>query len=171
MQGTTRSLATFVLGAVLGTGLGMALVTFLHTAPPEAAAVPATAVAPAVPAASTAVVATGAFRQPDPNDPLHKGTGKVTVYAREVALEGDFQVSPGPDFRVLLVPKAAIRASSDIANTMYVDLGALRAFKGAQSYPVPDGVDLGAFPSVVIWSRTYSALIAPADLSFARPGA
>jgi len=95
----------------------------------------------------------------------------VTVRPREIALEADFQVTPGPDFHVLLVPKVAIRASADLANTMYVDLGPLRAFKGAQAYAVPEGVDLSAYPSVVIWSRTYSAVISTADLSFARPAA
>ena len=45
------------------------------------------------------------------------------------------------------------------------------AFKGSQRYDVPDGVDLANYPSVVIWCRTYSALISSADLSFAKPGA
>jgi hypothetical protein len=169
MQGMTRSLATFGLGLVFGIGLGAALFS-LHTSfsseVPAPAATTTTASAAALPA-----VATGEFRQADPNDPIHKGAGKVTVREHEVALEADFQVSPGPDFHVLLVPKAAIRASSDLANTMYVDLGALRAFKGAQTYVIPDGVDLSAYPSVVIWSRAYAALISPADLSFVRPGA
>ena len=110
------------------------------------------------------------FRQADPNDPIHKGAGKVTVHGKAVALEPDFQVVPGPDFHVLLVPKPAIRASGDVTNTMYVDLGPLRAFKGSQLYPVPEGVDLATYPSVVIWSRTYSALISPADLSFGKAG-
>jgi hypothetical protein len=167
MQGMTRSLATFGLGLVFGIGLGAALFS-LHASFSSEPPAPATTTAPA---AAPPAVATGEFRQADPNDPIHKGAGKVTVREHEVALEADFQVSPGPDFHVLLVPKAAIRASSDLANTMYVDLGALRAFKGAQTYVIPDGVDLSAYPSVVIWSRTYSALISPADLSFAKPGA
>jgi hypothetical protein len=118
-------------------------------------AAPAPAAAPAMAVA----LPSGAFIQPDRNDPLRKGAGKVTVRAREVALESDFQVTPGPDFHVLLVPKAAIRASADLANTMQADLGPLRAFKGGQTCAVPDGVDLAACRSVVTWSRTCSALI------------
>jgi hypothetical protein len=171
MQGMTRSLMTFVLGAVLGTGLGMALVAFLRAAPPTQPAMVVAAVAPAAPEATAPVFASGKFVQADPNDPIHKGAGRVSILGKEIVLDADFQVSPGPEFHVLLVPKPAIRASADVANTMYIDLGPLRAFKGAQTYPISDGVDLAAYPSVVIWSRTYSALISPADLSFAKPGA
>ena len=57
-------------------------------------------------------------------------------------LGDDFAVTPGPDYRVLLVPKPAIRAAADVANTMYVDLGPLAAFQGSQSFAVPAGVDL-----------------------------
>jgi len=49
---------------------------------------------------------------------------------------------------------------------MFVDLGRLRAFKGSQKSPVPAGVDLTKFPSVVIWCQQFSVLISPADLSF-----
>jgi hypothetical protein len=171
MQATSRSLMTFVLGAVCGTGLGIAMVTFLNATPmkaaPAAVAAAPTAAAPAL----VQLLASGTFVQPDRNDPLRKGAGKVVVRGREVVLETDFQVTPGPEFHVLLVPKAAIRASADVANMMYVDLGPLRAFKGAQTYAVPDGVDLSVYPSVVIWSRTLSVLISTSDLSFAKPAA
>ena len=49
---------------------------------------------------------------------------------------------------------------------MFVDLGRLRAFKGSQKYPIPAGVDLAKFPSVVIWCQQFSVLISPADLAF-----
>ncbi len=32
--------------------------------------------------------------------------------------------------------------STNVARTMFVDLGRLKAFKGSQNYPVPAGVDL-----------------------------
>jgi hypothetical protein len=48
---------------------------------------------------------------------------------------------------------------------MYVDLGGLRAFKGSQRYPIPDGVNLADFPSVIIWCERFSVLISPADLA------
>jgi hypothetical protein len=108
----------------------------------------------------------GQFHQPNPNDPIHYGKGEVSVYAGTVFLGEDFEVGPGPDFHVYLVPKADIRSSSDVGDTMFVDLGRLRAFKGSQKYPVPAGVDLAKFPSVVIWCQQFSVLISPADLTF-----
>jgi hypothetical protein len=65
------------------------------------------------------------------------------------------------------VPKANIRASGDLDNEMFGDLGQLRTFKGSQKYPIPAGTDLKRFKSVVIWCETFSVLISPADLTFA----
>jgi hypothetical protein len=83
-----------------------------------------------------------------------------------VFLHDDFEVGPGPDFHVYLVPAAEIRSGEQVTNTMLVNLGRLRAFKGSQKYPVPAGVDLTKFPSVVSWCQQFSVLISPADLTF-----
>ena len=83
-----------------------------------------------------------------------------------VFLEGDFEVGPGPAFHVYLVPKPSIRSSSGVTDTMYIDLGGLRAFKGSQRYPIPAGVELKNYPSVIIWCERFSVLISPADLAF-----
>jgi hypothetical protein len=92
----------------------------------------------------------------------------VSVYEKAVYLEPDFEVGPGPAFHVYLVPKATIRTSSDLKDVKYVDLGGLRAFKGSQRYPIPAGVDLKDYPSVIIWCEAFSVLISPADLMAAR---
>ena len=83
-----------------------------------------------------------------------------------VFLGPDFEVGPGPDYRVYLVPEAGIRDSSIVDQTMYVDLGKLRAFKGSQKYSIPEGVNLKDYPSVVIWCQKFGVLISPADLVF-----
>ena len=113
-----------------------------------------------------AQVAKGTFIHANPNDPVHYGKGAVSVFPRTVFLGQDFEVGPGPDFHVYLVPKAEIRDSSEVKNTMFVDLGRLRAFKGSQNYAIPAGVDLKNFPSVVIWCQQFGVLISPADLTF-----
>ena len=97
---------------------------------------------------------------------MHYGKGSVSVYPRTVFLGDDFEVGPGPDFHVYLVPKANIRSSEDVKDTMFVDLGRLRAFKGSQNYEIPAGVNLKNFPSVVIWCQQFGVLISPADLTF-----
>lgn len=161
------ALGKLVLALAVGLSLGIALDRFVlpHQAVP--AAEPAAAAA-SQPQAAATPLATGAFIQPDPNNPLHRGAGSVSVTDGQVVLGADFTVTPGPDYRVLLVPKPAIRAASDVAKTMYVDLGPLTAFKGGQHYAVPAGVDLADYPSVVIWCAPYAALISTADLSFAK---
>ena len=152
----------FLFGGLLGTLLGIAVGIFVFPyifPPPEATETLNKAEA-------GALVAKGSFVQPNPNDPVHTGKGDVSVYSRTVFLGENFEVGPGPDFHVYLVPKADIGSSSDVADTMYVDLGRLRAFKGSQNYAIPAGVDLKKFPSVVIWCQQFSVLISPAYLTF-----
>jgi Electron transfer DM13 len=158
-----RGLAIFVLGGVLGTGLGVALGFFFfpYVFPPPPAAEQLTE------ADRSRLVATGTFIHANRSDPVHYGKGKVSVYERAVFLEPDFEVGPGPAFHVYLVPKASIRSSSDMKDVRFVDLGGLRAFKGSQRYPIPEGIDLRKYPSVIIWCEQFGVLISPADLATA----
>jgi hypothetical protein len=112
------------------------------------------------------LIAKGEFIHANPSDPIHYGKGGVSVYEKVVFLNEDFEVGPGPAFHVYLVPTANIRDAGQVSGTMFVDLGGLRAFKGSQKYPIPAGVDLAKFPSVVIWCQQFSVLISPADLTF-----
>ena len=146
------------LGAALGVALGFFLFPFVFP-PPEA-------MEQLTPAERGKLVAKGAFIHVNPSDPIHYGKGDVSVYAGTVFLHENFEVGPGPKFHVYLVPKATIRAATEVTGTMFVDLGRLRAFKGSQKYKVPDGVDLTHFPSVVIWCEQFSVLISAADLTF-----
>lgn len=110
------------------------------------------------------VVAKGNFIHANPSDPIHHGKGGVTVYADLLHLESDFEVGPGPKYHVYLVPEKNVTPSTEVARTMFVDLGRLRAFKGSQNYPVPAGVNLADFGSVVIWCEQFGVLISPATL-------
>jgi len=160
-----RYLLTFVIGALVGLAAGIALgfLIFPFVFPPPPAADRLSA------AEATQLVASGTFIHADPSDRLHYGKGRVSVYDKTVFLEPDFEVGPGPNYHVYLVPKANIRANGDLADVMYVDLGGLRAFKGSQRYPIPDGVELKNYASVVIWCEAFSQLISPADLTPAAP--
>lgn len=158
-----RGIAIFLIGGILGTAFGVAVGFFVYpfVFPPPPAMEQLTA------AEQTELVATGTFLHADPGDPVHWGTGTVSVYEGLVHLGPDFQVGPGPAFHVYLVPVAEVRQSSDVTGTMFVDLGRLRAFEGSQKYPIPAGVELADFPSVVIWCAEFGVLISPADLRFA----
>ena len=157
-----RSFRIFLLGGVFGAICGLALGLFLFPFlfPPPEAMERLTA------AEQSTLVAKGNFIHADPSDPIHWGKGQVSVYPGTVFLHEDFQVGPGPKFHVYLAPKGNVRSASDVTSTMFVDLGRLRAFKGSQKYPVPAGIDLAKFPSVVIWCEQFSVLISPADLTF-----
>jgi hypothetical protein len=161
-----RAFAIFLLGGVLGTGFGVALgfffFPFVFPPPP--------AVEQLTEADRSPLVATGTFIHANPSDPVHYGKGKVSVYQRTVFLEPDFEVGPGPAYHVYLVPKASIRDEAAVKDAMFIDLGGLRAFKGSQRYPIPAGVDLKSYPSVVIWCERFSVLISPADLTPAPGG-
>ena len=159
-----RGLVIFLFGGVVGTGFGVALGFFLfpYIFPPPPASERLSE------ADRSALVATGAFIHANPSDPIHWGRGKVSVYEKTVFLEPDFEVGPGPAYHVYLVPKTNIRKEADMKDVMYVDLGRLRSFKGSQRYPIPDGVDLKKYPSVIVWCQRFSVLITPADLKSAR---
>ncbi|MBX9773291.1 MAG: DM13 domain-containing protein [Xanthobacteraceae bacterium] len=161
-----RDAIVFFVGGLLGTAFGVALGFFFfpYVFPPPPAMESLTE------ADRSRLVATGTFIHANPSDPVHYGRGKVSVYERTVFLEPDFEVGPGPAFHVYLVPKASIRASADMKDVMFVDLGRLRAFKGSQRYAIPDGVDLAKYPSVIIWCERFSVLISPADLKAAQAG-
>ena len=164
MRKIWRGIAIFFLGGILGTAFGVALGFFFfpYVFPPPPAAEQLTE------ADRSPLLASGTFIHANPSDPVHYGKGKVSVYARTVFLESDFEVGPGPAFHVYLVPKASVRGNADVKDAMYVDLGGLRAFKGSQRYAIPAGVNLKDYPSVVIWCERFGVLISPADLTAAR---
>jgi hypothetical protein len=157
-----RLIAVFLVGGVLGTGFGVGagFFAFPYVFPPPEAMDQLTS------EEKSGLAANSTFVHADPSDPIHYGKGKVSVYDRVVFLDKDFEVGPGPKFHVYLVPAEKIRESSQVKNTMYVDLGRLRSFKGSQKYNIPPGVDLKKYPSVVIWCEQFGVLISPADLKF-----
>ena len=158
-----RGIALFLLGGILGTAFGIAVgfFAFPYVFPPPEAMETLSA------EERRDLVAEGTFIHADPSDPIHYGRGGVSIYRRLLYLHADFEVGPGPKFHVYLVPAASVRSEEPVESAMFVDLGRLRAFKGSQKYAIPDGVDLSAYQSVVIWCEQFGVLISPADLTFA----
>ena len=155
---------TFVIGAVLGIAGGVALGIFVYPYVFLADVVAKEKVdKPANVERKT--LARGTFIHPNPSDPIHYGKGRVTLYEGLLFLEPDFEVGPGPKYHVYLVPEAEVLPSTNVAKTMFVDLGRLRAFKGSQNYDVPAGVDVARYGSVVIWCEQFGVLISPARLA------
>ena len=156
-----KSIIIFLVAGALGTAAGFALGIFVY----PFLFLSDTVAQERVDKKTTGnPVATGSFIHANPRDPFHYGKGKVTVYRSLLHLESDFEVGPGPKFHVYLVPEKNVLPSTNVARTMYVDLGRLKAFKGSQNYPIPDGVDLARYESVVIWCEQFGVLISPAAL-------
>lgn len=157
-----KIIIAFVAGGILGTAAGFVLGIFFfpYIFPPPVA------MEQVVDADKKQIVATGMFIHANPSDPVHYGRGAVTVYDDTVHLESDFEVGPGPKFHVYLVPNRDITSASQVEDTMFVDLGQLRAFQGSQNYGVPAGVNLSNYGSVVIWCEKFGVLISPATLDF-----
>ena len=156
-----KTILTFIVGGLLGVVAGFALGIFAY---PYIFLADIVAADKVEDRSARKVVAKGTFIHANPSDPIHHGKGGVTVYADLLHLESDFEVGPGPKYHVYLVPEKSVTPSTDVAGMMFVDLGRLRAFKGSQNYPVPAGVDLARFGSVVIWCEQFGVLISPATL-------
>ncbi len=158
-----RNFLAFVAGGLFGIAFGFAAGIFVY---PYIFLADIVASEEVVGAETRQIIAAGAFIHANPSDPIHYGSGAVTVYDDTVRLEQDFEVGPGPKFHVYLVPSADVTSSSVVQNSMFVDLGRLRAFKGSQNFPIPVGLDLHDFGSVVIWCEQFDVLISPAKLDF-----
>jgi hypothetical protein len=155
-QRTAGLVVGAILGSVLGFGLGLA--TYPKLFPPHGGA-PA-----AVPVAGGPPVAEGTFTHADPRDPLHYGAGSLTLAPGLVQLGADFEVGPGPGYRLYLVPLAEIGPETRVDESLFIDLGPLQGFAGAQGYAVPTGLDLTDYPSAVVWSSHFNTLISAASL-------
>jgi hypothetical protein len=161
-----KNILIFVLGGLLGGAGGFALGIFVY---PFIFLSDIVGMERVENPATRKVLARGTFIHANPSDPIHYGRGRVTVYEGVLHLESDFEVGPGPKFHVYLVPERNITPSTKVAQSMYVDLGRLKAFKGSQNYALPAGLNLANYGSVVIWCEHFGVLISPAELKVTRP--
>lgn len=111
-------------------------------------------------------IAAGTFRDADA---AHRGSGTATVLetaggAHLVRLT-DFQVTNGPDLEVWLVAEPDPENSAAVKASTWVSLGQLKGNIGDQTYQVPEGTDISAYQSVVIWCEQFGVLFSPAALS------
>jgi hypothetical protein len=158
-----RTALAFVVGGALGAAFGFAVGIFVY---PYVFLADIVATDSRPSSATQTLVATGKFIHANPTDPIHYGKGAVTLYRDVLHLEQDFEVGPGPKYHVYLVPDSSVTTKTDVAQTAFVDLGRLRAFKGSQNYAIPHGTNLRKYGSVVIWCEQFGVLISPATLSF-----
>ena len=101
-------------------------------------------------------------------DSFHKGSGAATIYRGPdgsylLRLE-DLAVTNGPDLHVILSPHASPKSRNEVHAPGYIDWGKLKGNRGNQNYEIPDGVDITAFQSVVIYCKPFSVVFSVAGL-------
>ena len=99
-------------------------------------------------------------------DDFHRGSGTATIFRtpddKLVLRLTDFMVTNGPALSVLLSSAPAPASSQQLGD--YIDVGALKGNIGNQNYEIPDGTDLSAYNSVVIYCVPFHVVFATATL-------
>ncbi len=93
------------------------------------------------------------------NDFLHWGKGTISLTQGQIVHTGE--LAPGPDYMVYLTP-AFVEHEDEFAKADSVVIGSVKTFKGF-ALDIPEGVDLEAYTSVVIWCEAFSEFIAAAQ--------
>ncbi|MEJ6022558.1 DM13 domain-containing protein [Ramlibacter sp. PS4R-6] len=147
--------ASHLAALAIGFALGVYALPIL-IAPPEPSAAEAQAHVAAGPSFQ------GRFRRDlKDSDLLHWGEGTVTVGARSIGLAGE--VAPGPDYKLYLSP-AFVETEADFKRLkpQMVRVGDVKTFKNF-IVPVPTGIDVNRYTTVVIWCETFSQFITAAQ--------
>lgn len=153
MKKTSLLLASHLVVLVLGFGLGIYLLPIL-TAPMT----PSAALVAAVAGSSDF---RGTFRRDlQGSDLLHWGEGEVAVGKQAIALMG--KVSPGPDYKLYLVPEFVENEAQFLKlKSQSVRVGDIKTFENFV-VPVPEGVDPAKYTTVLVWCETFSEFISAA---------
>jgi hypothetical protein len=104
---------------------------------------------------------TGTFRRDQRgSDFLHWGEGTVSVSARAVSLMG--KVAPGPDYKLYL-SQTFVETKDEFLKVKRQArrLGDVKTFENF-IVPVPEGVDVAQYTTVVVWCETFSMFISSA---------
>ena len=113
-------------------------------------------------------------REAPGRDAVHWANGNGTIVAIDgghaLRLEADFETGPGPNYWIYLNTRAVGEEKDFVADAGRVRLAKLRAFKGAQNYVLPAGLEATGFHTVTIWCETFGAYIGSAVLERAAPG-
>ena len=116
-------------------------------------------------AAGPEVVSSGSFRDADS---FHRGSGTATVYrlpdgSHLLRLE-DFEVTNGPDLRVLLAAAADPQSREELQAGGYVHLEKLKGNIGNQNYEIPADIDPATQGSVIIYCMPFQVIFSVASL-------
>lgn len=111
------------------------------------------------------VLASGSFRDADS---FHQGEGTATVYqlpdgSHLLRLE-DFEVTNGPDLRVLLAQPGDPMSRDELQSGGYTHLAKLKGNRGSQNYEIPADINLDEQNSVIIYCMPFHVIFSVAPL-------
>lgn len=112
-------------------------------------------------AASSEALHTGKFRRDlKDSDALHWGEGTVSIGRRHIAFTG--QLAPGPDYKLYLSPEfVETEVDFNRLKSRMVRVGDVRTFD-AFVLAVPEGVDVSAYTTAIVWCETFGQFISAA---------
>ena len=94
------------------------------------------------------------------SDFLHWGEGAVSVAPARIVHQGE--LSPGPDYKLYLVPEFVEHEDDFLPIKDQAQLiGDVKTFEGFV-LDVPEGVDLEAYDTVLVWCESFSEFITAA---------
>ena len=149
-----RRVFVFLLTHGVALGLGFALGIYLWpilTAPPspDASALEAEA--------ANATYNTELTRDLRGSDLLHWGEGTISLSERMIVHEG--ALAPGPDYKLYLTTEFVDHEDAfEPIKDEAVRIGDVKSF-GGFLLEVPDGVDISAYNTVVIWCEAFGEFI------------
>ena len=112
----------------------------------------------------------GQFRDADR---FHRGMGTATIYrlrsGDHVLRFEDFDVTNGPDLRVLLSSHPDPTTGEELNSSTYIELGKLKGNIGSQNYDLPADVDVASQRSVIIYCKPFHVIFSVAPLTQSTP--
>ncbi len=95
------------------------------------------------------------------SDFLHWGEGEISVGPDAIVHTG--KLAPGPDYKLYLVPSFVDdEATFEAVKDQSVVVGDVKTF-GGFALTVPDGIDVEAYTTVVVWCEAFSEFITSAE--------
>src|SRR5688572_13737099 len=148
-------LLIFTHGAMLGLGFLIGVYMLPILAAPKGPDVGA------LQAAATGALYKGRFDRKLPgSDFLHWGEGEVRVLRDRIAHEG--RLAPGPNYYLYLTPEFVDTNEGFLAiKDRSRRLGEVKTFDGF-IVEVPEGVDVGAYDTAVVWCEAFGQFISAA---------
>jgi len=145
--------ATHIAAAGIGFAAGIYLLPVLIA--------PAAPTAGEVRSAAAGAAFQGEFRRDlKGSDLLHWGEGQVSVHASAVSLMG--RLAPGPDYKLYLTQEFVETEEAFLkVKPQAARIGDVRTFENF-IVPVPAGVDVSQYGTVVVWCESFSQFISAA---------